>query len=254
MRYLTMLRVSITGMLIVAFTMSFPCYAEIFYEEDFEDNGTNWEFRGRVEVSDAKAHSGNNSVLVAEGTAGGDSANLLIEMPDGEVLYDVIWIYLDSAQAGSGYMYLPTWTLTIGVVDLVGPHVCLRYGDGSGGVISWHSGGWFDTDDLLDVGVWYKIKTVMYMEENTFDLYYQKEGEGEEVKSIEGGKFIAGRGNANGEMPPGSPNYRRINSWANVSAEAYFDDFVLADEEPVESVDPAGKLSASWGEIKKGVK
>ena len=72
-------------MLIVAFTMSFPCYAEIFYKEDFEDGGANWEFRGRVEVSDAKAHSGNNSVLVAEGTAGGDSANLLIEMPDGDV-------------------------------------------------------------------------------------------------------------------------------------------------------------------------
>ncbi|MBC8234266.1 hypothetical protein H8E77_32355 [bacterium] len=250
MRYSTMLGVSIIGTLIAAFTLSSLCYAEIFYEEDFEDGGKNWEFLGGVEVSNKKAHSGSKSVLVTEGTGAGDSANLLIKMSDTETLYDIIWLYLDSAKPGAGYMYLNTWTLTLNVEALVGPHVAIMYD--AGGFINWHSKGvWTSTKDQLDVGVWYKIKTIMNMKENSFDLYYQKEGK-EEIQSIKGGIFITDRGNVKGDMPPGSENYRRINSWAAVSAEAYFDDYVLADEEPKEAVDPANKLSTCWSKIKKG--
>lgn len=245
-----MLKVSIIGMLLLAFTLSSLCYAEIFYEEDFEDGGKNWKFLGGVEVSNKKAHGGSKSVFVAQGTGLGDSANLLIKMPSAETLYDIIWIYLDSAKPGTGYMYLPTWTLSPGAEDWVGPHVAIMYD--TGGVISWHSNGWFNMKDQLDVGVWYKIKTIMNMKKNSFDLYYQKEGKDKEVQSIKGGIFIAGRGNAQGEMPPGSSNYRRIGSAFGVTAEAYFDDFVLADEEPKEAVDPADKLSTCWGKIKKG--
>lgn len=250
--YCKILMCNIGGMLLLAFTLPSLCYAEIFYQEDFEGDGKNWEFLGNVEVSDKKAYSGGKSVLVAEGTGLGDSANLLVKMPDAETVYDVIWVYLDSAEPGAGYMYLPTWTLSPGAEDWVGPHVCLRYGDGSGGVISWHSNGWFDQKDMFEVGVWYKVKTIMNMKENTFDLYYQKEGEDEEVLAIEGGKFIAGRGNAQGEMPPGSENYRRIGSAFEVSAEAYYDDFFLADEEPKLAVSPADKLSTCWGKMKEG--
>lgn len=54
-----------------------------------------------------------------------------------------------------------------------------------------------------------------------------------------------------GEIPPGSENFRRISGWSAVSAEAYFDDFILADEEPA-AVSPADKFSTCWGKIKEG--
>ena len=251
MKYSTVLSVSLIVMLASAFTLSLLASAEIFYKEDFEDGGKNWKFIGNVKVDNAKARSGNKSVLVDQGTGLGDSANLLVKMPSADPLYDIIWIYLEDAKASAGYMYLPTWTLAPGAEDWVGPHVCLRYGDGSGGVISWHSNGWFDQKDELDVGVWYKIKTVMNMKTNTFDMYYQKEGEGKEVKTIADAKFIAGRGNATGQMPPSSSNYRRIGSAFGVSAKAYYDDFILADEDAPEAVSPSGKLSTYWGRIKR---
>jgi len=237
--------------MIVFSALTSLCYAEVFYYEDFEDGAKNWEILGNVEISDKISVSGSKSVLIAEGTGLADSANLLIQIPDREVLYDIIWIYLESAEPGAGYMYLPTWTLTPGAEDWVGPHVCLRYGDGSGGVISWHSNGWFDQAETFEVGVWYKVKTIMNINDNTFEIYYQKESEDEETLIIEGGKFIVGRGNAQGEMPAGSENYRRIGSAFAVSAQAYYDDFILADEDPNLAVEPQSKLSICWGKLKK---
>ena len=106
-----MLKVSAIGMLLLLALSSSLCYAEVFFREDFEDGGKNWEFLGDVEVSTDLAHSGSKSVFVPDSNVHvtKESANLRVEIPDVEILHDLVWMYMDSDGFSGNWVYPNTW-------------------------------------------------------------------------------------------------------------------------------------------------
>lgn len=179
----------------------------------------------------------NKSVKVTDSGSGGGMTLILDQViKDKTVSMEFRWMREESSGSDVEVFYVMNQKCPD---DWSG--VCIAMIPGKSGVLQYNdAGAWVNTEKIED-GVWHDIKSVMYLDKNKYDLYY-------DGKSV--GK------NAGFRKSDGIAGIDKFNV-ANVGDGGttfvmYFDDIMLYEgtTRPM-SVEPKSKLTGTWGDLKK---
>jgi len=244
-----------TKLLVLMLSILIPAtmsYAEVYYEQDFENGAEDWEF-SNCEISTEFAHSGTHSVF--SDAQGDGSARVPLNLPKTDQFDDVIWFYVDGTLKGDPFcQHINVWTWDAG--GWVGPHIGINVNNRM--VYAINGFPQPAAPVKLDSNTWYRLRTEIDLKKQTFNCYVEYVKEDEEIVTVtvfEDTSFILNRGGALGDkMKDGRNYFRQIGRWGSPGADTYFDDLQIADEIPflkdAKRVQPAGNLTVTWGKIK----
>ena len=231
-------------LLCALFFTSLICFAieDFIFYYDFNDEATGkppsepWKLTaaGKIEVEDFPG-ADNKSVKITDNGSGG-GMTLILDDPivDKTVSLEYSLMRKESSGGNLEICYVLNQKCAN---DWAG--VCIAMTTGKNGVIQYHDGAWVNKDKIVN-DAWHTVKNVMYLAENKYDFYYDeklmvKNASFRDYGGIEGiDKFnIANVGNGGSTFV------------------MYFDDIMLYEgiERP-SAIEPAGKLTITWGQIK----
>ena len=163
---------------------------------------------------------------------------------DNPVISVEFWVYIEKGKQ--------SFAVNINAAEEVfdnnagGPYI-----EWNDGVVRYHvhrGDPWRDIFDYA-VNTWNYVRIVANFEKNVFDFYMGKSRE----------KALASRPRRNLEFqdPPLGPHPRWFSIWAwAMTARGYIDDLIIYEGgKPINlAVEPAGKLTTRWGQLKRGQK
>jgi len=212
-----------------------------FYDFNAEEAGKPpskpWKPTAAGEIVVDNFPSADNKSVKITDTGSGGGMVLILDSPikDKTVSLEFKWMRKESTGGNVEIFYV----LNQKAVD-EWAGVCVAMTTGKNGVLQYHDGGWVNKDKIED-GVWHDFKYVMYLGQKKYDLYY----DGKEIVK-----------NAAFRKYGGIEGIDKFNV-ANVGDGGstfimYFDDIALYEGTTRPApVEPAFKLTTTWGMIKR---
>jgi len=192
---------------------------------------------GTIEVVDFPS-AGNKSVKITD-TGSGGGMSLILDSP----------ITGKTVTMEFKFMREEGWILACEILYAMNQKcpdvwsgICIK--DDDSGTFSYHDGvNWIPAVELED-GVWHDFKAIMYLDKDTFDIFY----DGKEIATNAGYRKwegLAGQG-------MDKINVANVGNGGSTFVK-YFDDIMLYEgttRPATTSVDPRGMLTIKWGEIR----